>query len=705
MEIKGLVRGFGSYSAPQMEHVRTDLGLAMPLSMLLRCATYYRNYLKRDPSIEELRLLDLFSARLSGSPTAAVLTDLKTEDAFVADTYTEMIKKRKAIKPNATAAPSLQEITQISSDYLAHLGREPQKASGSILMPEDRTACFASALAPNCLSVSNSPSQLRILKRSALQPKSDDRILLLSSSASQTSIQYQIAIGDLLNDRELTARIIGLRTVGAYGLLYDLLFLTESVWLDVSCLSRVRETVPLKLLASGYAGDRLIRVPEAEVPAVLAIAKSYGIRAAVFGITTSDRKIRISNQNVPDILLDAELLRMLCPVNPLGASLEREDPSARLSISHTCEYNGQCAYLAGDAAPTSESVEILDRVHAGGYVEAKESPYLQAVYATLAPLCSLAACGVSFADELLRISITVPPFSAEPRENSLVAASLLGVYRVQNELGVVADELTLINDERASSAKLSVFADARGLACPSHFSSTGTRVYLWQFPTRENGLPDFAMLRRDLNFIADLRRKGNILSARLLCEESLTDGLRAMKATGFSCRIKNGRTVTDPPYRLALLLETNVCIPAVVVGAVIPAPKTPVEAPKAQAPIPDPKDSHIWSEIPEITVFSAASDPSAQILTAILNRKGANARHFTSHGAEELSRAILGSQVLILCGKASLPRTAKVSFAVDTLRKSGGIYIAVGTASSDADFTFPEGIPSEVLEKICSFSE
>ena len=158
------------------------------------------------------------------------------------------------------------------------------------------------------------------------------------------------------------------------------------------------------------------------------------------------------------------------------------------------------------------------------------------------------------------------------------------------------------------------------------------------------------------------------------------------------------------PYRLALLLETNVFIPAVVVGAVIPAQKK-TESVASTSAIPRPGESRIWSERPEISLLSAANDLSAQILTAILNRKGANARLFTAQGSEELSRAILGSQVLILCGRISLPKTAQVDFAVETLHKSGGVILSVGSTSQEADFSFEGGIPSGVLDKICSFSE
>lgn len=705
MENKGLVRGFGSYSASQLEKVRADLGISMPLSLLTRCATYYRNYLKRDPSVEELKLLDLFSARLGTSPDALSLTELSSPDEFVLGTYADCLRKRKTVKPNAPAHPSLKEIVEITGAYQARLGHRRPEDHSAVLIPEDRTACFASSLAPNCLSIVGSPAQLRVLPEGTRRiSKDDDRILLLSSPSESSPIQYQLAIGELLNDKELTDRLIGLRTVGAYGLLYDLLFLTESVWLDVSCLSRVRETVPLRLLAAGYAGDRLIRVSAPDVPTVLSLCRSYGVRASVFGITTADGKIRISNQHSPDVLLDAELLRMLCPVTPFGAQLASEDPVAPLHISHTCVYNGQCAYLAGDAAPTKESLSLLSHVHAGGYVEAKASPFLQTVYATVAPLCALAVSGCGFGEITLRPSMTVPPFSKDEQENASATSALLGFYRVQSELGIHSAGLSLISDERARTTKFSVFADALGASCPSQFSTAGTRVYLWQLSVQANGLPDFAMLRRDLNFIADLRRKGNLLSARLLCEESLTDGLKAMQSEALSCRIKNGRTVSDPPYRLALLLETNVFIPAVVVGAVIPAQKK-TESVASTSAIPGPGESRIWSERPEISLLSAANDLSAQILTAILNRKGANARLFTAQGSEELSRAILGSQVLILCGRISLPKTAQVDFAVETLHKSGGVILSVGSTSQESDFSFEGGIPSDVLDKICSFSE
>ena len=115
MENKGLVRGFGSYTATQLEKTRAELGIRMPISLLARCATYYRNYLKRDPSVEELKLLDLFSARLGTSPGALSLTALASPDEFVLQTYTDCLRKRKTVKPSAPPHPSHTD-GQLGSD-------------------------------------------------------------------------------------------------------------------------------------------------------------------------------------------------------------------------------------------------------------------------------------------------------------------------------------------------------------------------------------------------------------------------------------------------------------------------------------------------------------------------------------------------------------------------------------------------------------
>ena len=65
MVYNGYVINFGSYTPQQLEQVKKDFKLTLPLSKLQLCSNYFKKQEKRDPAIEELLLLDLFYKTIS----------------------------------------------------------------------------------------------------------------------------------------------------------------------------------------------------------------------------------------------------------------------------------------------------------------------------------------------------------------------------------------------------------------------------------------------------------------------------------------------------------------------------------------------------------------------------------------------------------------------------------------------------------------
>lgn len=698
MKFKVTVHGFSTYSIPQMEKMKTDLGLSMPLPLLQRCAAYYAR-MKRDPYAEELRMLDLFSKEASRTSSASLLTRLSSEDEAVASTYADFLKKRKELSPSGTTPPTLFDIPKTASAYLNRIGRRPSSPIAPILLSEVPDVCAAMENDSSPLAFEHGAPFFCAQSPSKRIPTGNDRFLLLTSDTSPAA--FHAALGKLFSNKEISNRILANVTVGKHGLLYEVLCLTDSAWLDLSRLSRVKEPVPFSLAVSGYEGARILRIASEDTNEVLSAAHALSISACVFGVVTADRRIRLSNGVSKDIFLDTAFLVSLLGKMPMSAVLPRENPLSAKTISHRIHMGRYCPYLQSNTQ--SADVAALDGyVLAGAYASPYASPFLEGLYTALIPICKLAACGCDLAEQALQISVTLPETPAENADYAVSTAMLLGLYRVMAECAIPARHLSRTC---GSAPALSVFADAQGEECSNRFVAEGSRVSLWIPKIAANGLPDFHALRQDLARITALRRSGALRSAHLLCNESLTDALAFMSGEERSCKIKNTEPISEPPYQLAMLLETDGCIPTIPVGTVVSAPSKECSDCISLSSIPSPSRSAVWAERPSVALYADAADAGAKTLTSILLQKNADATLFTNADADAFSRALLTSHFLILCGKVALPDTPQIRFALETLRRAGGRILSVGNPEGKADFLFKSGFTDEILNKICTFSE
>ena len=700
MEFRGVIRGFGNYTKPQLELMKQDLSIEMSLPTLEYCASYYRRQ-KRDPGIEELRMLDRFSATLVSSPASVATVELISKDNFAAETYADLLNKRSALLPNAHSTPCTpEEAAHVATAYLARAGKSMGQ-NGFLTVAEDRAQCFASVSEDHCVVYPHAQTQLRFLPASTQGKQAGDWLVLLMSAVPQSSGQYETAVGNLLKCNNLSGCISDLRIVGDRGLLYEVLSMTKGVWLELSRLSRVQEPVPLKLLTEGYLGDRLLRISAESADTLIRLAKELGIRACVFGKVLDQDKVRITNEKMPEILLDHSFVTSLFPIKGACAKLP-EEGSALPSVLHTSDHS-KARYLYNKVPGLTDGIQIDTTVTAAATARTNGSFFRNALYASLTPVLTLAAAGCDYAQQTTSVCYRFPKAMADADIMGACMASVLGVYRAHAELGIPSTVISVLYDATLQVPETTVFSTAVGNTCPNRFMQDGNRVYLMQIELQSNGLPGFATLRKDLAFLTDLRKRGILKSARVLCGESLTDGLKAMERSGLTCRIRNTKLLSQEQQTLAILLETGAGIPAIPVGGVVTEKISDENEPKLPS-LPPRKPSLIWSENPEIVILSAVKDTEAQELAAALLKKGSNVHCFSTAPAESdaLSRAILGAGTLILCGDIRLPQTPQVNFALETMRQGGGYVIAVGTEQNeDAEITFPMGLSEAHLKEIC----
>lgn len=695
MEFQGYVRGFGSYTKEQMEQVKRDLGVRMSLSALLYCASYYRNAERRDPLIEELLLLDRLVGQRDASLTSIAPTELFTNNDFVARTYADLMEKRRATNPDAALPLSLAEALNTATAYLARSGK-PARRSRALPILEDKAVHYSSGAAKNCLSPVDSRFQLRLLHTGDSEPLAGDWLVLLCRGANQKEAQFDRNSASLLCDERVSAGLVNVRTVDRCGLLCAVLSLADSACLDLAYLSRTGEDVPLRLLSSGYEGTRLLRISGNSSKALRQVADELGLCVLVFGCVTDDDRLCIRRSSALSFSLSSSFVRSLFFIKGATVKLWDEDVCAPLCISPAASIAVKHPYLAEEQSAFAKAGELLSR---GATTMPERSFFKNALYAALCPVLSLAADGCDYPDQRLSVGLQIPNPPLCDGTVGEILSTVLGLYRLQAELGIPTASLSIIDDSPVDHPALTVFASGRANGAKDFFEGVGNSVSLVLPEIDNDGLPSFSALRRLLTQIFQWKQSGILVSARVLCNESVTDAVRRMEKNGRYCYIQNHVLVCQEALPLALLVESTAPIDATRVGEVRERDKVVSDIPL----LPTRERHLVWSERPRVALIAASRDTAVLSVAALMADTGAEVSllYPDEMPSGPLSSAILSSSAAVFFGRVTLPGCEEIRFALDTMRRAGGIRIGVGKVTEQVDVIFKDGLNAENIARIC----
>ena len=255
----------------------------MSTAFLQHCANYFRTRTRRDPSADELRMLDRFAFLKQGDPARLSPVELYTNDPFVAETYADMMKKRGELRPDTKAPMSLVDALSLANDYLARAGKKPVYVTPHSLIEE--VSFQAGALGSNTVVASSGIAQRSFLAN-PLPAQSNDLFWLLLPNAKKAQ-----ALPALMSDPSLGRIFKMLRKVEKDGVLSALLTMTNGAWIDLNRLARTQENPPLAPLTDAYAGAYLIRVPRENEKALQQLAASYAVYPLLFATATEGGEI------------------------------------------------------------------------------------------------------------------------------------------------------------------------------------------------------------------------------------------------------------------------------------------------------------------------------------------------------------------------------------------------------------------------------
>lgn len=553
MNYHAILTGFGNYTKEQAEELKKACRLSMSAETLAFCISHYKNQEQRDPSLDELYMLDQLSAIQENTLGAPAPTDLYTNDEFCAESYADLIKKRKELNPHATYPMTSIEATRIANAYLLQNGTKSNKHNVSFF-PEYIEAIDVS---PDmaCVVTPDSVFRLRILSPSDAELAESDRLLLVCPSVNQSRFQFIRVLEAALASSSLRSYLKSVTTVRDSGILYELLETISSVCIDLTAFSAWHAPMPMTVLTNQYGACRILRITADGLSSVTNALHTHGLHVISFGTINNDGKYTFMRGTSDRAqTLDPQFMRLLFRYHATKICLNDEYVLPPCHITHRIINDHRCRYPQSDSF--LDTIVINGTTTAAASASPTSSFFKTALYTTLLPIVTLAARGADPTRQILSIGMEFAENYTDPSAVGETFSTILGVYRAQTELELPANGLSVRTSPTAIHPRITVFSVADGDFPCKGFQQSGHYVYCLAPSYRPNGLPDFRSLRTMLNRLNALNQAGAILSAYVLGCESITDGLLHM-STAYTCRLTDLRVASDGMLPLGVLIESD----------------------------------------------------------------------------------------------------------------------------------------------------
>ena len=691
----GLRHGFGSYTPAQLIHLKEALALRMSPQALHFCAGHYRiRENDRAPMVEELLFLDAVASAPIDS-CRYTLSELYTNDPFVADTYADMMNKRRELHPEAGVPVSLGEALCMASAYLSRSGKPHGFRDISL------SFCSSNEMTEDAVGNECGTLFLRAQKGAALQPEAGDVFLLLHRDQLPMH-KYHVAVKKLMETLSSQCPLKLNCSVPANGLYTITGSHVGGLHFDLRSLAVEGVTVTPNLLFGQFEGYRVISIPKAHLPMAAELAAKLGIACKCYAERiNSDRTVVTFGEGLT-VVLDPALLNRLQAPFAAKAMLPDESAAECDPIFHLPASTDACSYLA--SGNISERVRLSTGLMLSSAVCYTQGSFFRSSLETaLHSLLALACTGVDYTEARLAVSILHPTPAENARALGETVASILGIYRFQCELGIPAALTAMQESSKHPHPVISVFSLTKEATVPSSFSQIGSKVYCVAPARTADGLPDFEALRQLLRELARLHAEGAIRSAKILSRESITDAMEHMSCEGLTCRLSDPEAIVGDTLPLAILLESDRPLPFQCIGEVAQTAFLSDEA--QQITLPTLQKTLNAGETYEITVVAQTNDGAASTLIAYLESKGAQCTRLAPSSApSELCRSILLSQLTLLGSGVTLPRHPSVTFALETQKNANGAVISFGDRGTIPEsipvYTFENGIKPDLLSQI-----
>ena len=473
----GKILQFRYYDAATLERMKNDLALAAPLSFWTYCKKYYVDCARRDPYVEELKLLDGLFLSLQSEPGLITVHELYTNDDAVAEAYADMMQKHKELS-EATAPITLRSLLNLANAYLLRGGKNLPHTLPTVFTEEN-----------------GAPPRLLMINPS---PKKETDLFALLLPATDPSVPAPDWEG-LLSDRAFTAQIKSLHALSRTGILPALLWESDAFRINLDALCTAEKPSFAALLTQALRELYLVRIPSEAMHTVLDTANKHGFFVRIIAQAGIGGDMTAIYQRTPLFTLNTAFLKTLYSIRQITAKLQNEKDGELLS-----------AESASEACATP----VLDDFCGNQIsISPKSAVFTNTFYASLLAVIRQCLCGSDYAEQRIHVEISLPKKLDEKASGAILSA-VTAIYRLQAELGLLSESPRITVEKDLALPSISVIVCGDGAPLPTAAQEPGNSLSLLTVRAAENGLPDFDALRALLTTLKNLRREGRLLSAR-----------------------------------------------------------------------------------------------------------------------------------------------------------------------------------------------
>ena len=463
------------------------LGFKMGLAELRFCQNSFRNLKLNNPTINELKIIDRVFYDYSKRPASSLVASLMTNDETVAETYADLMARRRAVDPDYAAPCSVDEMLGILPKYLGINSAE----SLAVFSGKDRNIELSCAGHKKIAETGNSPlacaAGIRVKSNSPVAVGNKVYALLKSFNPQQDfteNLEMLLATNEVAKRAKQSVyfedkSVISVITALGYGVKLDTLHYE----------GKDGAISPFEPLAEGDTGVITIFDKQSSVDMLLA-AQLRGLRVIPLGYITPNNIDGISlagehlSLNIPFLKSLAFSRPMTCEASGTAPDIKNLDSSVYISVNNTkyrmssAVCNGENYFMAG---------------------------YNSVLYSySLSAICNESAIATAS-------TYTLPLDNPSEKDLGASVELVLGAYRAQCELNI-SDGNFKIQNGKTPMLSFHTMAKTPKIITSS-FVGKGTKIYYLEPQYNENGLPDSENLKHMYTYLKALISKGIVLSA------------------------------------------------------------------------------------------------------------------------------------------------------------------------------------------------
>lgn len=487
--LKTSVIDFSTLNDNSLSTLTEALGLKMSPSDLHICLKHYKSERLPAPTSGELMLIDKVFSDKENRLSSRLIASFSTNDKRVAETYADLMSRRRAIDPDHALPCSVTDLLNI----LPAFAFDNKDKEITLLCGKNRAAKAAMA-GYRGFSFSEQSDRDALIgiktdKSQNTTPNLGDAIYAVLKSFNDED-GFEQRLDEFISSAEVASASKQIDILENESIITLLSENYDGVRLNLQPYeAKSGDYIPFELLAKSDSGVTICASKQTAADMLIA-AQERGLRVVILGSANGSLKIEAQSRLGNRLTLDIKLLRSLGFPRPIYCEADRNDiPQSRAKAVKTAVINQKNYKLCSS-----------ERCNKDAFTSGFES----VLYAY-----STALLGGT--DTIYAGAYTLPLTEIDPKSLGTSLELILGAYRAQCELGIYESFHSV---ERGDSPSLRFHALTEVKSeIPTKIVGKGSYIYYLEPRFLDNGLPDFDDLKKMHRYISSLIKDNILLSA------------------------------------------------------------------------------------------------------------------------------------------------------------------------------------------------